>query len=270
MNKSGKRPKPKEVFFDLETTGLDPHKDRIIEMTFIYQKNGSILPMMYSKLVKIQGGVPKDVAEITGINDSMLQRDGESIELVFSGLKTWLKQINPENCSVALLAYNGHGFDVPFLIHELRRSAMDPLGFFTQTHVVWFPDPLVYIRDWVNQKHRKSFVFYRNIKGKISFKLADIHLALLGEPIMDAHRAVSDTKALMAICKVIEGDGWYGPRASKYNLHRNKIINSNTNSAQARPILSKGKPLCAPGIVLSSNGVDEVVERKVLGKRKAR
>ncbi|HRI35807.1 MAG TPA: exonuclease domain-containing protein [bacterium] len=58
--------------FDIESTGTDPRRDAIIEIGIVrFTSDGEIL-RTYSTLVRPTGALPPEIAEITGITESML------------------------------------------------------------------------------------------------------------------------------------------------------------------------------------------------------
>lgn len=105
---------PDEVaFIDLETTGLDPSNDRIIEVAlFILPLGVSCRVEGYSKLANPGIPIPKRITEITGITDSMIEGEKPVGEVVAE----FLDAIG--NRPIA--AYNAN-FDASFLKEEAKR-----------------------------------------------------------------------------------------------------------------------------------------------------
>lgn len=102
------------VFFDLECTGLDKERDRIVQIALYKLMPGFTAGSMISYLVNPQMPIPANSTEIHGITDEMVQdkpafRDiaGELFEF-FVG------------CDVG--GYNSNSFDVPFLFNEFMRA----------------------------------------------------------------------------------------------------------------------------------------------------
>ena len=79
------------VFFDTETTGLDPKENRIIEIAAV-----KISPCNSSRMdlfvqLPIMQFLPDKIVELTGITDKMLQEEGvpeEEALKQFAGLLT--------------------------------------------------------------------------------------------------------------------------------------------------------------------------------------
>ena len=61
----------KFVAIDLETTGLDPSKDKIIEISAVKFNNGEVVDSL-TFLVNPEIKLKPKIIQITGINDSML------------------------------------------------------------------------------------------------------------------------------------------------------------------------------------------------------
>ena len=59
------------AFLDVETTGIDPHRDRIIEIAVMIARGPEVIER-YSSLVDPGRPVPRDTTLLTGIDDEML------------------------------------------------------------------------------------------------------------------------------------------------------------------------------------------------------
>lgn len=117
LSTSGKsRPPPADlsilperfVVFDLETTGLDSTKHKIIEIGAIRVNRDSNKHETLRALIKIDGRVPAKITQLTGITNEMLARDGESIE---TALPQFLKFCG----DLRLVSFNAE-FDMGFLL----------------------------------------------------------------------------------------------------------------------------------------------------------
>ena len=64
------------VFFDLETTGLSPTSDLIIELAAVKYVPGADSHPHLQHLIAIGRPLPKFITKLTGINDDMLRADG--------------------------------------------------------------------------------------------------------------------------------------------------------------------------------------------------
>lgn len=109
---------PEIVVIDVETTGLDPVEDRIVEIAIIRIKEGSIEEKLVT-LLNPEMRIPPDVSYIHGITDNQIKkapffRDIASRVLEIVNGKT-------------LLVHNAD-FDIPFLKNELSRCGMELSG----------------------------------------------------------------------------------------------------------------------------------------------
>ena len=76
------------VAFDFETTGLDHHNDRIIEVAAIKFVDGEITER-YVELVNPEMSISPIITEITGISDSMV-RSSPTEELIIDDLLSFI------------------------------------------------------------------------------------------------------------------------------------------------------------------------------------
>jgi DNA polymerase III epsilon subunit family exonuclease len=104
------------VVFDLETTGLDPDKHEIIEIGAIRVNRDSINHDTFQSLVKPTRKVPKRITELTGINQAMLDSDGDSIE---SALQQFMSFVG----ALHLVSFNAD-FDMAFLKNAASRHSI--------------------------------------------------------------------------------------------------------------------------------------------------
>lgn len=65
------------VLVDIETTGLSPQKDDIIEIGAIKVKNNEIVDT-YSSLINIGRNVPSHITKLTGITTEMITSEGKA------------------------------------------------------------------------------------------------------------------------------------------------------------------------------------------------
>ncbi|OHD54617.1 MAG: single-stranded-DNA-specific exonuclease RecJ [Spirochaetes bacterium GWF1_51_8] len=103
------------VVLDLETTGLNPHYDDIIEIGAVMLKNG-IVTARFQKLIKTAKTITPEITKITGIDAGMLT-DGVSIE---TALKELLEFIGDRK----IIGHNLIDFDLKFLQHHLKKASL--------------------------------------------------------------------------------------------------------------------------------------------------
>ena len=104
------------VFFDLETTGLDVSKERIVQLAVVKinidgskeEKNVIVNPTI---------PIPKEASDVHGITDEMV-KDAPEFKQVAKSFYEYI-----EGCD--LFGYNITGFDIPLLVEELIRAGID-------------------------------------------------------------------------------------------------------------------------------------------------
>lgn len=97
---------------DLETTGLDPLENRIIEFGAVQVRNGKVTET-YSQLIRITEPLSQEIEKLTGITVELLEKEGVAEK---EGLDAFLEFIGEDQ----LLLYNA-SFDMNFLIQACLR-----------------------------------------------------------------------------------------------------------------------------------------------------
>lgn len=104
------------VFFDLETTGVQVAKDRIVEISvFKVYPNGNKESKTW--LVNPTVPIPKETTAVHGITNEKVAN-----EPTFKELANEIKQMM-EGCDLA--GYNSNKFDIPLLAEEFLRVDVD-------------------------------------------------------------------------------------------------------------------------------------------------
>lgn len=108
------------IIFDVETTGLDPKQDEIIEIALlkvVNRQESTLVENEYDMLVKLAPDkrLPDNITNMTGITDQQLQSEGVGKDKVCGVITDILSCKNP-----LLVAYNAH-FDLSFLYYFLHR-----------------------------------------------------------------------------------------------------------------------------------------------------
>lgn len=108
--------------FDLETTGLNPFHDDIIEIA-IKKLNTDIIYHSYVKPTKTFNGkfVPEIVTNITKITHDMILKLGISQFMLCQYLFKFIKKHSNDNEYIYLIAHNGISFDMLFIYNLLKR-----------------------------------------------------------------------------------------------------------------------------------------------------
>ena len=104
------------AFFDLETTGIDIAKDRIVEIAIL-----KILPNgkeeLYAERVNPQMPIPKEVSAIHGIYDEDIA-DAPTFDEIAAKVAFMLNDSD-------LGGYNSNHFDIPLLVEEFLRAGIN-------------------------------------------------------------------------------------------------------------------------------------------------
>ena len=101
------------IFYDLETTGLNPYHSKIIEIAaLLYSVEQKKVIDKFSSLINPGIPIPEKITKITKINDEMVIGK-PSLDTV---LKEFINfsRLN-EECNIYFVAHNGDGFDKLFL-----------------------------------------------------------------------------------------------------------------------------------------------------------
>lgn len=157
------------VFFDLETTGTNVTKDRIVEISLIKvfpdgseeTKNRRINPEMH---------IPEESTAIHHITDEDV-KDSPTFRQIAKSLNDMF-----EDCDIA--GYNSNKFDVPVLMEEFARAG---IGFSIAG---------------------RNFIDVQNIFHKMEQRtLVAAYRFYCGSELEDAHSALADTRATYEVLK---------------------------------------------------------------------
>lgn len=157
------------VFFDLETTGVDTAKDRIVEISMIkIMPNGE--EVARTRRINPEMHIPEDATAVHGITD-----DDVKNEPTFKQIAKSLSQFI-EGCDFG--GFNSNRFDLPMLVEEFLRVGVD-----------------------VDFKNRK-FVDVQNIFHKMEQRtLVAAYKFYCDKDLTDAHSAEADTRATYEVLK---------------------------------------------------------------------
>jgi DNA polymerase-3 subunit epsilon len=162
---------PAVAFFDLESTGLDPEEDRIVDLAVCIRRDGR--EEWKERLINPERPIPPEASKIHGITDEMV-KDCLPFRAVARSLATLLE-------GACLVAHNARGYDVPMIVAEFRRAGIT----FEPAQVI---DTLPVAR--------------QRLPRRRSYRLQDIAKDL-GFPERSAHRARPDVETMMDLWKVL-------------------------------------------------------------------
>ena len=157
------------VFFDLETTGVDTAKDRIVEISMV-----KVMPdgeeIVRTRLINPQMHIPEDATAIHGITDEDV-KDQPTFAQIAKSLYKFI-----EGCDFG--GFNSNRFDLPMLVEEFLRAGVD-----------------------VDFKSRK-FIDVQNIFHKMEQRtLVAAYKFYCDKDLTDAHSAEADTRATYEVLK---------------------------------------------------------------------
>lgn len=158
------------VFFDLETTGVDPFTDRIVQIGAVkINTDGS--KEEYNKIINPQQPIPPGAAAVHGISDDMV-KDAPTLGDLAQELTALFTDVD-------LGGYNIKNFDIPLLQTEFNR-----IGLTLDTEDVKIVDAMTIFR---MKEPRTLTAAYQKYCGK---------------ELVDAHDALADIRASV---DVLEG-----------------------------------------------------------------
>ena len=157
------------IFFDLETTGTDISKDRIVEICFIkVYPDGRELE--YSKRINPEMHIPEGASAVHGIYDADV-KDCPTFKEVAREIANEF-----EGCDVA--GFNSNRFDLPLLAEEFLRAQVDI--------------------DLSRLRAIDVQVLYHKREPRT---LSAAYKFYCGENLEDAHSALADTRATYNVLK---------------------------------------------------------------------
>jgi len=151
------------VFFDLETTGVDVAKDRIVEISIMkIQPDGK--QEVKTRRINPEMPIPKESSEIHGIYDKDVENE-PTFKAVAKSLAQFIGNSD-------LAGFNSNKFDVPLLVEEFLRVGVD------------------------FEMHNRRLVDVQNIFHKMEQRtLVAAYKFYCDKELTDAHSAEADIKA---------------------------------------------------------------------------
>lgn len=155
------------VVFDLETTGVDTSKDRIVEIAMI-----KLFPdgTKQEKEVVLNPTIPipQGASDVHGFTDEAV-KDKPTFKQLSKGIHDFI-----QDCD--LVTFNGNKFDIPILYAEFERSGIE----------------------WIYNNHRfidASVIFRRQERRTLEAAL----MFYCGKELEGAHGAMADTVATLNV-----------------------------------------------------------------------
>lgn len=160
------------VVFDLETTGLDLVKDRVIQISYI-KVNTDGTEKRANIFVNPGKSIPAEITELTGITNEDVKNQPQ-----FKGLAAGLAE-EFKGCDFA--GFNSNHFDIPMLAEEFLRAGID--FDFSKSRLI---DVQTIFHKMERRNLAAAYKFYCGRKMEEDF---------------EAHRADQDTEATYRVLK---------------------------------------------------------------------
>lgn len=104
------------IVFDLETTGIDTSKDRIVEVCFLkIHPDGT--REVKTRRINPEMPIPKEATAVHGISDADVANE-PTFRQIARNMAEWI-----DGCDFA--GYNSNRFDVPVLVEEFLRAEVN-------------------------------------------------------------------------------------------------------------------------------------------------
>lgn len=174
MSKRDKKgPTMPYVVIDIETTGLCPLRDDIVEVAAVRVEADNYEE--FSCLVSNDCPLPDEIVKLTGITNQILAKEGQDISKVLKGFISFIGDL-------PIAGYNLY-FDIDFINSNLRALDKDTIK-----------NLKIDLMDLV----KKEKMFLK------SYKLKDVLLAYgINEPVL--HRALEDARLTHALSTKVNG-----------------------------------------------------------------
>ncbi|MBQ8095826.1 MAG: 3'-5' exonuclease [Prevotella sp.] len=195
------------VVFDLETTGLDLVKDRIIQISFI-KVYPSGLEERGNYLINPGCHIKPEITQLTGISDADVKNVPTFKQLAQQLCNTF------RGCDFA--GFNSNHFDIPLLAEEFLRAGID--FDFSRCHLI---DAQTIFHKMERRNLAAAYKFYCGRKMEDDFT---------------AHRADEDTEATW---RVLQGELDYYTEEHQRELGEDPEGRTLENTAQALAEFSK-------------------------------
>ena len=218
---------PVVIVFDLETTGLSPTSEHIIQFAAqvvetgnraddspFVELIGSARNRKFNQYVKPKKAkVSRKITDLTGITQEDLDTKGKPFSKVWLEFLEWLQEVSELDKTttatgeatrrpIVLVAHNLRKFDLPFLDAEIRRNDLNTRGdWISSANISTFVDSLQLLKSedlWSERKAGLNLAPDAASRPE-NKKLGTVYEFVHGRKIVNAHDASSDTDALEEI-----------------------------------------------------------------------
>jgi DNA polymerase-3 subunit epsilon len=193
------------IFYDTETTGVKPEKDRVIELAaYDPERNRTFVQLLHPGCP-----IPPEASKIHNITDAMVQ-DAPTFGAIIDDFVQFCEG------DVVLIAHNNDQFDIHFLRQEFSRHqrTLPPWNFF---------DTLKWARRYRPDLPRHSLQFLREVYGIVS---NNAHRAL--DDVMVLHQVfkqMTDDLPIATVCRLLNEAGTPPPpTAMPFGKHQGKPL----------------------------------------------
>ena len=184
---------------DLETTGLSTARDDIIQIAIAcehWNNTEKTVLESFNRYVHTSTPISIYISELTHITAETLLR-APSLLIVAREIEDYIERVcTDKEATCILVAYNGIRFDIPILATCIERviGPTEAVLWWRRLRIDYLFDPFFFLKVCPDDSR-----LLRRTNGKASLKLGDVHVALLGTTIVNAHNALSDCNAVLSI-----------------------------------------------------------------------
>lgn len=155
-SKSNNTSLPPIVIIDIETDGLNTKSDRIIEIGALKIVDGVIEE--FSQLIKIDQPLKKEIIELTGITDDLLNKGGREIQEVLIEFTRFIEDL-------PLIGYNIK-FDLSFIDSQILREGLEQLKNARYDLLRFIKDEKMFLKSYKLENVLKEYGINRNIEHR--------------------------------------------------------------------------------------------------------
>lgn len=221
------------AFIDLETTGLDPSEDRIIEVAVLFYEEGSTKFKGYSSLANPGTAIPEHITELTGITTEMVSGKAPT----GSAVAELLDAIGGRQ----IVAYNAK-FDMSFLRREASRLGRT------------IPNKYHCLMEYTKERYPNL----RRYRLQDVCEAFEVEAQTSMEKGLSPHRAMFDAeRAVRLYIAMSSGVDPQGEQAAEYESYSRRLDHGNT--AKYHGIRSSAKLLQQEAKDLEASDIERAI-----------